>query len=74
MDQQERKLQQRIARRREKVRRLIEEQETRLASLEAASFLRREDYMQAVNKVRQKLYRLEQELAALDDGRLPGFS
>jgi len=69
---QERKLLQRIARRKGKVRRLIREQEARLAALDSATFLRQQDYTQATSLVRKKLYSLEQELAALEAGRLPG--
>ncbi|GEM_PF-2409943 len=72
MNAQERKLLQRIARRKGKVRRLIREQEARLAALDSATFLRQQDYTQATSLVRKKLYSLEQELAALEAGRLPG--
>ncbi len=72
MNAQERKLLQRIARRKGKVRRMIREQEARLAALDSATFLRQQDYTQATSLVRKKLYSLEQELAALEAGRLPG--
>ncbi len=72
MNAQERKLLQRIARRKEKVQRLIREQEARLTALDSATFLRQQDYTQATSLVRKKLYSLEQELAALEAGRLPG--
>ncbi len=72
MNAQERKLLQRIARRKGKVQRLIREQEARLAALDSATFLRQQDYIQATSLVRKKLYSLEQELAALEAGRLPG--
>lgn len=73
VDPQDRKLQQRIARRELKVQRLIREQETRLAALDSATFLRQQDYLQAMSIVRKKLYYLEQELSALEAGRLPGI-
>ena len=69
---QKRKLQQKIDRRKEKVQRLIGEQETRLAALDSATFIRQQDYMEAKGKVRKKLQRLEQELSALEAGQLPG--
>ncbi len=72
MNPQDRKRQQRIARRKEKVQRMIRQQEARLAALDAATFLRQQDYIQATSLVRKKLYSLEQELAALEAGRLPG--
>ncbi len=72
VDTQDRKLQQRIARRKEKVQRLIGEQETRLAALDSATFLRQQDHIQAKNSVRKKLHRLEQELSTLEAGKLPG--
>ncbi len=72
MDLQDRKLQQRIARRKRKVQRLIGEQKTRLAALNSATFLRRQDYLKATSTVRKKLHRLEQELLILEAGQLPG--
>jgi len=69
---QNRKVQQKIARRKEKVQRMISEQETRLAALDSAIFLRQEDYQKAVSIVRKKIYRLEHELSALEAGYLPG--
>ncbi len=72
VDTKDRKIQQRIARRKEKVQRLIGEQETRLAALDSATFLRKQDYIQAKNMVRKKLHRLEQELSTLEAGYLPG--
>ncbi len=72
MNAQERKLLQRIKRRKGKVQRLIREQEARLAALDSATFLRQQDYIQATSMVRKKLYSLEQELAALEAGHLPG--
>ena len=72
MDPQDRKLQQRVARRKEKVQRLIRDQEARLAALDSSTFLRHKDYLQAMSIVRNKLYRLEQELLALEAGHLHG--
>ncbi len=70
MDTQDRKLKQRITRRREKVERMIEEQKARLAALESATFLHQQDHYKATGMVREKLYRLEQELMVLESGRL----
>ena len=72
MNFQDRKFQQRIARRKEKVERLIHEQEARLAALEEAAFLRQQDYHEAKNSAKKKLYRLEKELTLLNEGYLPG--
>lgn len=68
----DRKLSQRIARRKEKVRRLIGEQEANLAVLDSADYPRREDYLRALHLARGKLHRLQRELLALEAGRLPG--
>ncbi|MDO9535517.1 MAG: hypothetical protein Q7J85_09365 [Bacillota bacterium] len=70
MDPQERKLQQRIARRKEKVQRLIGEQETILTALDSLTFLRQQDYLRALSLARNKLHRLKQELLVLESGRL----
>ena len=60
------------ASRKEKVQRLIAEQETCLTSVRAASYLRREDYMRDLSQITGELHRLRQELSALERGRLPG--
>ena len=71
-NQSDRKFQQRITRRKEKVRRMIREQEARLAALDSVTFLRQEDQRKTVAPVLNKLNRLKQELQILDSGRLPG--
>ncbi len=68
MDTQERKLKERIERRKEKVQRLIEEQEAYLATMDSAIFKRRQDYFQALSAGQKKLYRLKQELLVLESG------
>ena len=68
----DRKLRQRIARRKEKVRRLIGEQEANLAVLDSADYPRREDYLRALHLTRGKLHQLKREFLALEAGRLPG--
>lgn len=70
MNTRERKIKQRIERRKEKVLRMIGEQEALLIALEAVIFLRREDYRGAQEQIRGKLYRLQQELQALESGIL----
>ncbi len=70
MNTRERKIKQRIERRKEKVLRMIGEQEALLIALEAVIFLRREDYRSAQEQIRGKLYRLQQELQALESGIL----
>ncbi len=67
---QDRKLQQRIARRKVKVQRLIREQEARLAALEPSTFPNHQVYIRAISTVRKKLHRLKQELTALEAGKL----
>ncbi|HHT46030.1 MAG TPA: hypothetical protein GX004_01900 [Firmicutes bacterium] len=70
MNTRERKIKQRIARRKEKVQRMIGEQEALLAALDSVIFLRQEDYRSALDQVRGKLCRLKQELQALESGIL----
>jgi len=72
LDTQNRKLQQRIARRKEKVQRLIEEQEANLTTLDPMTDQPRQDYLHALSLARNKLYRLKQELSVLESGRLLG--
>jgi len=72
MTTDDRKLQQRIARRKERVQRLIAEQETRLTSIRLATYLRRGDHMRDQGRALAKLHRLRQELATLEADRLPG--
>ena len=70
MDTYDRKLKQRIARRKEKVERMIGEQEAVLATLDPMIYQCQQDYLQALSKERNKLYRLKQELLVLKSGRL----
>ena len=70
MDVQDRKLKERIARRKEKVQRLIGEQEAILATLDSSTYRHQQDYRRALGLARNKLYRLKQELLVLDAGRL----
>jgi hypothetical protein len=70
VDAQDRKLNQRITRRKEKVQRLIEEQEAILATLDSVNYQHQQDYHRALGLVRNKLYQLRQELSVLDSGRL----
>ncbi|NLJ57027.1 MAG: hypothetical protein GX334_08290 [Firmicutes bacterium] len=70
MENRERRFQQRITRRKEKVQRMIKAQQTKLAALDAVTYLREEDYRQALKRVREKLYRLQQELRGLEAGLL----
>jgi hypothetical protein len=70
LETRNRKPKERIAWRKEKVLRLIEEQEPHLAALNPANFQRRQDYFQALSTDRNKLSRLKQELSVLKSGRL----
>ncbi len=68
----DRKFQQRITRRKEKVLRMIREQEARLAALDSVTYLRQEDHRKAVVPAYNKLNKLKLELQILESGRLPG--
>jgi hypothetical protein len=70
LDIQERKLKEWIDRRKEKVLRLIEEQEANLAVLNPATYDNRQDYFQTLSAGRKKLHQLKQELTVLESGRL----
>lgn len=70
MKNQERRFQQRITRRKEKVQGMIKEQKTKLAALDTITYLRQEDYRQALERGRNRLYRLQQELRGLESGLL----
>lgn len=70
MKNQERRFQQRITRRKEKVQGMIKEQKTKLAALDTITYLRQEDYRQALERGRNRLYRLQQELWGLESGLL----
>ena len=70
MDAKDRKLNQRITRRKEKVQRLIEEQEAILITLDSSTYRHQQDYLRALGLNRNKLYRLKQELLVLESGHL----
>jgi hypothetical protein len=70
LETQDRKLKERIERRKEKGLRLIEEQESHLAAMNPANFQHRQDYFQALSIDWNKLSRLKQELSVLESGRL----
>jgi len=65
------KRQQRIARRKERVQRLIAEQETRLAAVGLVIYARRKDCIRNLSWTLDKLHRLRQELSALKAARCP---
>jgi len=71
LETQDRKLNQRIIRRKDKVQRLIEEQEAILAALGPMPDRQyRQDYFRALISGQNKLHRLKQELLVLESGRL----
>lgn len=72
MDSQERKHRLRINRRKEKVRRLIGDQEVKVAAIKPEDYRRHQDYLRAKSLAVNTLRRLKRELLALEDGRLPG--
>ncbi len=70
----DRKLNLRIARRKKKIQRLIEQQQKQLDTFRAEDYPDQQDYWQALNQERGKLHRLEHELKILESGRLPGWN
>ena len=72
MDPQDRKLQQRISRRKDKVQRLIERQEAYLSTLDLDNFQHRQDYLRVLSQARNNLHQLKREQLALEAGQLPG--
>ena len=70
MEAYDRKLQLRVARRMAMVKRMIEDQEAVLASLDPLEYVYRQEYLKALSTGRNKLYRLKQELHVLESGRL----
>ncbi len=56
-----------------KVQRLVREQEVRLAAHDPSAFTTHQDYLHATVTVRQRLYRLEQELKSLETGKWSGI-
>jgi hypothetical protein len=66
------KLRQKIARRKVKVQRLIEEQQARLADMDPSTFSSHKDYLKSESLIRKKLNHLEKELIELEAGKLPG--
>jgi len=62
----DRKQRQRIARRKEKVQRLIAQREARLAALRPEAYQRRQDYLRTLSLGRNKLRHLKRELLALE--------
>ena len=73
MNSQDRKIKQRIARRRQKVTLLIAKQEIVLSGLDEKDFASRKDYVTALAAARHKISRLRRELMVLEAGKLPWF-
>ena len=71
LDTQDRKLNERIAHRKEKVQRLIKEQEAILAVLDPMPDRQhRQEYLRTLISGQNKIRRLKQELLVLESGRL----
>jgi len=68
----DRKLQQRIERRKKKIKRMIEYLENRLIALDSVVFLRQEDQQKTLARIFRRLSRLKHEQRILESGRLPG--
>lgn len=66
------KLRQKIARRKVKVQRLIDEQEARLADIDPSTLPSHKDYLKSMSIIRKKLNHLQKELIELEAGKLPG--
>ena len=70
MDPSERKLNQRIANRKEKVEKMIAQQEAEIVSIDSASYQHYKDYSHDMGLAVHKLNRLKQELEILKSDRL----
>jgi len=70
MDPGERKLNQRIARRKEKVMKMIAELETIIKSIDPLAYQYHKDYLRDLSQAAHKLSRLKQELVILESGNL----
>ena len=70
MDPSERKLNQRIANRKEKVEKMIAQQEAEIDSIDLATYQHYKDYLHDMSLAVHKLNKLKQELVILESGRL----
>ena len=70
MDPEERKLNQRIAKRKEKVEKMIAELEIIIKDMDPDTYNNYNDYLKSLSSATQKLNRLEQELVILESGHL----
>lgn len=70
MDTAERKLNQRIARRKEKVGKMIAQQKALIKSINPSAYEHHMDYLRDLSSATHKLHGLQQELAILESGRL----
>ena len=70
MDPEERKLNQRIIRRKEKVEKMITMQKLIIRGIDPSAYQDYTDYLRDLSSVTQKLHRLEQELMILKSGKL----
>ncbi len=70
MNPDERKLNQRITRRKEKVIKLVAQQEAEISRIDMIEYQQYKDYVHDMGLAVHKLNRLKQELAILESGRL----
>ena len=70
MDPSERKLNQRIARRKEKVEKMITKQKIIIKGMDPFAYQDYTDYLRELSSATNKLHRLEQELMILESGKL----
>ena len=70
MDPEERKLNQRIIKRKEKVKEMIDTQQSIIDNLDPSSYHNQSYYFRALSVATRKLHRLQQELVILESGRL----
>ena len=70
MDPNERKLNQRIVKRKEKVEKMITKQKIIIKGMDPSEYQDHKDYLRDLSSATQKLHRLEQELIILESGHL----
>jgi len=70
MDPDDRKLNQRIAKRKDKVEKMITRQKLIIKNIDPTAYKDHKDYLRELSATTQKLNRLEQELIILKSGRL----
>ena len=70
MDPEERKFNQRIVKRKGKVKKMITEQEAIIKGMDPSAYQHHMDYLRDLSSASHKLHRLQQELIILESGHL----